>query len=166
MNWDIISATGEWAGAIAVVITLFYLAKQIRQQNVINDTNLQESILDGFNFANSQLANNEELATLFVRGLYNPDKLTDGQATQFQWLFRLYVNCYLKLYRAHQGGVISDEDWSGHASHGAVFFTTPGGQLWISLQQGTFPDFFDEVQKMATDNPTFDFTLGRTENWK
>jgi len=31
MNWDAIGATGEWAGAIAVVATLGYLAVQIRQ---------------------------------------------------------------------------------------------------------------------------------------
>ena len=29
--WDAIGATGEWAGAIAVVATLGYLAVQIRQ---------------------------------------------------------------------------------------------------------------------------------------
>ena len=31
MNWDAIGATGEWAGAIAVVATLGYPAVQIRQ---------------------------------------------------------------------------------------------------------------------------------------
>jgi hypothetical protein len=31
MNWDAIGATGEWAGAIAVVATLVYLSMQVRQ---------------------------------------------------------------------------------------------------------------------------------------
>jgi len=31
MNWEMIGATGEWAGALAVVITLVYLSSQIRQ---------------------------------------------------------------------------------------------------------------------------------------
>ncbi len=30
MNWDMIGATGEWAGAIAVVATLIYLSSQIK----------------------------------------------------------------------------------------------------------------------------------------
>ena len=30
MNWDMIGATGEWAGAIAVVATLIYLSNQIK----------------------------------------------------------------------------------------------------------------------------------------
>ena len=33
MDWDIVSATGEWAGAIAVFVTLIYLSLQIRQNN-------------------------------------------------------------------------------------------------------------------------------------
>ena len=33
MNWDAISAIGEIVGAIAVVITLIYLARQIRDSN-------------------------------------------------------------------------------------------------------------------------------------
>ncbi len=35
MNWDAIGAIGSILGAIAVVATLFYLARQIRQQNII-----------------------------------------------------------------------------------------------------------------------------------
>ena len=35
MNWDAIGAMGEWAGAVAVVVTLFYLAMQVRQSNVV-----------------------------------------------------------------------------------------------------------------------------------
>lgn len=33
MNWDAISAVGEIVGAAAVVLTLIYLAVQIRQNN-------------------------------------------------------------------------------------------------------------------------------------
>ena len=33
MNWDAISAVGEIVGAVAVVVTLVYLAAQIRQSD-------------------------------------------------------------------------------------------------------------------------------------
>ena len=35
MNWDAIVAVAELGGAIAVVITLYYLSGQIRQSNKI-----------------------------------------------------------------------------------------------------------------------------------
>jgi hypothetical protein len=31
--WEIVSATGEWAGAIVVVASLLYVARQIKQTN-------------------------------------------------------------------------------------------------------------------------------------
>ena len=167
MNWDAFSATGEWAGAIAVVVTLFYLAKQIHQQNAHNDLVMQESILDGFNTSNALLANSEDLSTLIIRGLYKPDALTDGQAAQFQWIFRLYVNGYLKIYRLKQEGLISEKDWFSHASTGGTLFNTPGGQLWISSNaDSTNADFYDEMREMAPADAGVDITLGRLENWE
>lgn len=38
MNWDAIGAIGETVGALAVLITLIYLASQIRQSNRIGRT--------------------------------------------------------------------------------------------------------------------------------
>jgi len=167
MNWDAFSATGEWAGAIAVVVTLFYLAKQIHQQNTHNDLAMQESILDGFNAANTLLANSEDLSALLIRGLHMPDELTDGQAAQFQWIFRLYVNCYLKIYRLRQRGVISEQDWSSHASAGGMIFSTAGGQLWIlSNADPANTDFYEEMKAMAPEGDTLDLTLGRLRNWE
>jgi hypothetical protein len=40
MNWEMIGATGEWAGSLAVVVTLFYLARQIRTST--NQANTRE----------------------------------------------------------------------------------------------------------------------------
>ena len=37
MNWDAIGALGEVAGAVAVVLTLVYLAKQIHHSNKLDN---------------------------------------------------------------------------------------------------------------------------------
>ena len=37
MNWEIVGSTGEWVGAFVVVVTLFYLTKQIRQNSASLD---------------------------------------------------------------------------------------------------------------------------------
>lgn len=164
MNWEVFSATGEWAGAIAVVVTLFYLAKQIHQQNVHNALAMQDSILDGFNSANALLASDQELSVLFLKGLYTPDELTDGQAAQFQWVFRLYVNCYLKIYRMKERGMISEQDWSSHGATGGMLFSTPGGQLWVSSNADIAnAEFYDEMIAMLPDGHALDLCLGRLE---
>lgn len=161
INWEAIGATGEWAGAIMVALTLFYLARQIRQQNVNNARDVQESIVEGFNAINSQLATSEELASLFLDGLYRPDKLSDGQLTQFGWIFRQYMIQYLKIYRLYQNEAISEAEWREHGAMGAEYLKTPGGQLFRESHGERFKDVMEAISSMAQDGPPVDYSLGR-----
>jgi hypothetical protein len=68
MNWEAFGATGEWAGATAVVITLIYLARQIRQQNKIAKFDAYQSIMDGFRNLTLTQGTNAELNTLMAKG--------------------------------------------------------------------------------------------------
>ena len=83
MYWDAIAATGEWAGAVAVVVTLIYLALQIRQQNKIAQYSAWQSVIDGFNLALSTALADKENIALWVRGLDDPDRLTDDEMLMF-----------------------------------------------------------------------------------
>ncbi len=49
MNWEAIAAVGELVGAFAVLITLIYLAVQIRQNTAAVATSTYESVMTGFN---------------------------------------------------------------------------------------------------------------------
>ena len=52
MNWDAIGAVGELLGASAVLVTLIYLAVQIRQNTSAAATATYESTMTGFNDIN------------------------------------------------------------------------------------------------------------------
>ncbi|MEO0437924.1 MAG: hypothetical protein AAF098_13545 [Pseudomonadota bacterium] len=41
MNWDAVSALGEWVGALAVLATLVYLALQIKQSSQSTRANIE-----------------------------------------------------------------------------------------------------------------------------
>ena len=113
MSWEAIGAIGVIGGAIAVIATLIYLAQQIKQQNASTQVSMYESILEGFNDANSLLASDEKLARLFNIGLWKPDDLTDDQASQFSWIFRIYMNQFIKVHRLRESGIFPDVDWRG-----------------------------------------------------
>ncbi|WOJ92324.1 hypothetical protein R0135_11055 [Congregibacter variabilis] len=46
MNWDAISATAEVLGALAVIVTLIYLAVQLRQQNTVTKAQIEQQRAD------------------------------------------------------------------------------------------------------------------------
>ena len=68
MNWEAIGAIGELAGAIAVVATLFYLARQIRQSNAQGRRGELSATLQQISVARMAIAQDEDLAELILKG--------------------------------------------------------------------------------------------------
>ena len=161
MNWEAIGAVGEIVGAIAVIATLFYLAIQIRYQTVSNNVSLQEGVLEGYNQANRIFAESEELSGIFFKGLHHPDELSDNQVVQFQFMLRLFVNQFLKIYRLHEQGLLSKEDWEGHASFGSFFLNTPGGKRFRESHGEAFKEFYDVISESQSNIDSATLTLGR-----
>jgi hypothetical protein len=75
MNWEALGAIGEIVGAVAVVLTLGYLAVQIRQNTRTLRTSSHQASLDGFRELNRVLNELPELALIYRRGRNEPDSL-------------------------------------------------------------------------------------------
>jgi hypothetical protein len=110
MNWDAIGAVGEIVGALAVVISLFYLGMQIRVQNRETRLAAMHEISTAFREAYS-VFNDGETADIFVRG--NAD-LECLNATEKVRLFAM-VNPLLKVleeaFWQHKQGRLDEELW-------------------------------------------------------
>ena len=68
MNWDAIGAVGEILGAIAVVISLVYLAFQIRDQNQQSRLAAMHEISTGFRAATTRMIE-DDLGEIWVKAL-------------------------------------------------------------------------------------------------
>ena len=83
MNWDAVGAVAELLGGLATVATLAYLAVQIRQ----NTRSVQASSAATYREGNAAfatiIAQNEELAELYYRGLSDPDSLSEVESHRF-----------------------------------------------------------------------------------
>jgi hypothetical protein len=78
MNWDAIGAVGEIVGAVAVVISLIYLAAQIRNQNRESRLTRMHEMSHGFREATSKLLD-AEVTDIFVKAIGSFESLTDGE---------------------------------------------------------------------------------------
>lgn len=61
INWDAVGAIAEILGAIAVFITLAYLAAQVRQTNLISSSDSAERLFQRFDELNQLLIDNAQL---------------------------------------------------------------------------------------------------------
>ena len=75
VNWEAISAIGQIVGAIAVVISLIYLAREVRSSAHATQLASRHSMEDIFIRWSQQLADNQNLREVYYRGLHDFESL-------------------------------------------------------------------------------------------
>lgn len=83
MNWDAIGAGAEILAAIGVIVSLLYLAQQIRQSTVASIATINQGISDSFRGINEVIANSPDLADILIRGSESLDQLSAPEALRF-----------------------------------------------------------------------------------
>jgi len=146
MNWDAIGAVGELLGASAVLVTLIYLAVQIRQNTSAVATATYESTMTGFNDINIVVAGNPALASVLDRGCQNPDSLNSEEVVQFNFLLRCYTNQWWKLFKLYERGSLPASEWSIFAKEAAQFLEQPGCKPFCE-QNALFADLYTELDR-------------------
>ena len=98
MNWEAISAIGQMVGALAVVISLIYLARQVGSSARETRIASVRASADRFIRLLQQLAEHPDLNELFDRGNKDFKSLERAEqrrlASFFHQLFRIYEEAY------------------------------------------------------------------------
>ena len=130
MNWDAIGAIGEVVGALAVFITLGYLAIQIRQNTKAVRASALDSSVNAVNAVRVAMFENAEVTALYRKGLESPDELDDNEKTRFRLLVHTILWAVWNIYAQTEYGGLSTSTWAAQLplldrimnSHGGVWF--------------------------------------------
>ena len=93
MNWEAIGAIGEILGAIAVVATLIYLARQIRQNSQAVEIAALRDTTEQWNKWSEVVATSPELADIVVRGNKSYKQLPEIEALQYGAYVQMFFDC-------------------------------------------------------------------------
>jgi len=96
MNWDAIGAVGEVGGAIAVVITLVYLSRQLNENTKSIKLQTLDSTFRDWNECLAEIHNTNGVGLAYSKALKG-DPLTDLEEHELTYLFRRIFNTYAKL---------------------------------------------------------------------
>ena len=83
MNWDAISAIGEIVGAVAVIATLLYLAKEIRQNSVSVAISALRDTTAQWNHWSEMIATSPDLADIVIKGNHSHRNLSDSESLRY-----------------------------------------------------------------------------------
>jgi hypothetical protein len=152
LNWDAIGAVGEVMGAVAVLVTLGYLAVQIRQNTQSVSTSVYESAMSGFNALTRDLTANADLASILIRAHADPASLDENEQLRLNAYIRSYANHLYKLHRLYQQGAFPEADWSNVVREAAQLFAGPAysdfkennrffAELWVEVERHAVEEF-------------------------
>lgn len=159
MNWEIIAATGEWAGAIAVVASLLYLARQIHHATKQAKAAARFSFLDAYGETNAAIFQSKQSASVYRRGLLGDLDDSDERA-QFMCMLANFLNTWSVLYDLHTENELPDNQWELVQKDIRAMFNMPGGrEFWETTGAEAMNQSFVEAVKTILDTEEEPYTL-------
>ena len=158
MNWEAIGAIGDFVGGLAVVLTLVYIAFQVRQSSKQIDQHsraLSASTFyaagEGFNKWWALVIQDEAVAGLWKRGIAG-EKLESTDELRFNSLAMMLFTSLENNFHQLQLGSISRNTLELAKRQWVRVLISPGGSAWWKRQgRGSFtPAFVDSIEALIT----------------
>lgn len=153
MNWDALGAIGELIGAVAVVVTLLYIARQIHQTNVRSQATARYSLIEALGEVNLLIASDKQVASVLRRGLQG-DELDDDESIQFFALLGQFLNTASVLFDLYEDGLLPENQWLMIRKDIISIYSEPGGnKFWNETGRlGVHERFRDAVDETLAGN--------------
>ena len=144
MNWDAIGAVGEVLGAVGVIVTLVYLALQIRQNTQALRAASVDSMTNIANGIRTNLFSDPNVTAIYMRGLADIESLNDLERERFRLLM---TNALWALWNSFAQAQLGDtQSWDAQKPLLQRFLSQPGGQwYWQTYKKEFSSDFQQEV---------------------
>ena len=147
MTLEQLGNLGEFIGAVAVVVSLLYLATQIRQ----NSRLLRSAASQAATYSAAQIslpiATDPRVAKLSRDAMRSYEALEEVEKTQADALFLVGFAGYEALYYQFRDGTIEPGLWEGRRTLMLGLLRTPGcAAWWESWKQVFGPEFREYVE--------------------
>ena len=149
MNWEALGAIGETVGAVAVVLTLAYLAVQIRQNTRWLRASIADSHYRGVVDWITSVASDRELGRTFLVGTQRFDDLSEEDQRQFLLLIFSQLKLFERLHYQLRQGNIEEELWNRETTSLRLMIQSPVFETWWAARRDLFQeDFQCEVERL------------------
>ena len=112
MNWEAISTIAEIVGAIAVIVTLAYLAVQIRDNTRMARSATRQAIAETAMTHGTNLVSDKELMATLLKDLKGQD-VDEVNWTRLMAHNYITMRHYENIYYQHLTGMIEPDEWRG-----------------------------------------------------
>ncbi|RLA42583.1 MAG: hypothetical protein DRR06_07295 [Gammaproteobacteria bacterium] len=144
MNWDAIGAIGEIVGATAVVLSLLYLALQLRQSTNFARMEYHTKTIDSMAPSYHWRAANPHNARIFREGLQDFRTLNADERVMLDSVLSTIVLSFKDILEARKNNLLDSDTYKAWEGYVGALISMPGGTLWWEQIK---PGYTDEVQR-------------------
>ena len=144
---------GEFIGAIAVVVSLIYLAAQIRQNTRAVRANTFQGVVDSLTSGIAEIARDAEVTRIWIVGLSQSDELSEFDRGRFRLLILMAVRKWENAFYQSRAGMLDYAQWEGILQDIRSIVRRPGFQNWWTetpdIVSSEFREFIEELMESA-----------------
>jgi hypothetical protein len=111
MNWEAIGAVGEILGAAGVILTLAYLALQLRQNTKAMQSTAELEAARHWSEQNIRAALDPDITRIMDVGNWDAGSLNDDERRRFIWFLASHFYMVDGLLKLYQKGQLSEDAW-------------------------------------------------------
>ena len=154
MNWDAIGAVAEVIGALAVVLTLIYLAIQMKHSALAVNQAAQQSMVAEMGASMDSLFANPEGAEIWLKGITSYSSLSAVEKVQLTSLLHHFARTVEQAHLSFRVGTFDAQVWQGLEAQVLDVFATPGMQEWWSLRRHWYSEAFQSLIDKSNQAPS------------
>ena len=153
MSIEFLGNLGDFIGGIGVIVTLIYLALQIRQNTVATKADSYQAVVASASDWSRELSLNTEICEILHRGSEDYDALEVVERLRFNLAMSSYFRNMENLHLKFRTGAVDASVWSGWANRTRAFVLSPGTQAWWALNASAYSSEFRAFIAAPGENP-------------
>jgi len=169
MNWDAINAISQLISSIAVVLSLLYLAKEVRRSTRVAKVAAQDAAASAVRDVTNTFMENADMSRIWGTGLEDLKSLSGEDQARFFHAAHQFLKALETIHFHHFSGLMDEELWLGWQELLRHYISAPGIARYWEIRSQLFSDRFREfVRRLepVADRRTVGILLGGNESGK
>lgn len=142
MDLEVLAQIGEFVGGLVVVVSLFYVALQVRQNTQSLRTENYGRVLDRISAVQARLSTDPDFTDIFSRGVADMGNLGPTERIRLAWALREMFGNYEFMFHQAEQGALPDEVWERWYATMEWWLTFPGIRAWWHKKPTPFSGSF------------------------
>ena len=145
MDITTLAAWGEFLGGIAVVVSLVYLASQIRQNSKLLRSSTASAVTAVLNESSSLIVQDSEVARIYREGMADRSSLSEEDQQRFDSPIGMFFGGWNQENQFAADGVIGAAVWTNQVRVMRRLLRQPGMRQWWSQWRDIYGDEFGDI---------------------